>query len=176
MAIDCLAIYTFGIIRTHSFQGPLGSSLLFGPGGQLLWNDLRIAGLTLRTTRKEALAEPCGTSTTEMAIPNRDKILSCSFSVNCVQKEPVSLSHSDHHAKQSNVNTKLSVRSGRPSREGLSLCSLPVTLERWFSAFPTLQPFNTVPHIGVTPSKHKIILLLLPSWNFATLINRNINI
>jgi hypothetical protein len=31
-------------------------------------------------------------------------------------------------------------------------------LELWFSAFPMLQPFNTVPHVGLTPS-HKIIFV-----------------
>jgi hypothetical protein len=32
------------------------------------------------------------------------------------------------------------------------------TLEQWFSAFPVLQPFTTVPHVVVTPS-HKMIFL-----------------
>jgi hypothetical protein len=31
-------------------------------------------------------------------------------------------------------------------------------LEDWSSAFPTLQPFNTVPQVVVTPS-HKIIFV-----------------
>ena len=36
-------------------------------------------------------------------------------------------------------------------------------LEQWFSTFLMLQPFNTVPHVVVTPN-HTIILLLFHNW------------
>jgi hypothetical protein len=38
------------------------------------------------------------------------------------------------------------------------------------SNFLMLRPFNTVPHVVVTPT-HKIISLLLPNCNFATFMN-----
>ena len=38
-----------------------------------------------------------------------------------------------------------------------------------------LRPFSTVPRVVVTPN-HKIILLLLHNYNFATVINHNVNI
>jgi hypothetical protein len=47
-------------------------------------------------------------------------------------------------------------------------------LEQWLSTFLMLRPFNTVPHVVVTPS-HKTISLLLLNWNFATVMNHNIN-
>ena len=45
-------------------------------------------------------------------------------------------------------------------------------LQQWFSTF--LMPFNTIPH--VVTSSHKIISLLLHNYNFATVINCNVNI
>ena len=54
----------------------------------------------------------------------------------------------------------------------------PTTLfafEQWFSTFLMLQPFNMVPHVVVTPT-HKIILLLLHNYSFATVVNCNLNI
>jgi hypothetical protein len=51
-------------------------------------------------------------------------------------------------------------------RRGAS--SLPEGLNQWFSAFLMLQPFNTVPHVVVTPNQKiihccfiAVILLLL---------------
>jgi hypothetical protein len=44
-----------------------------------------------------------------------------------------------------------------------------------FSALLMLQPFNTGPHVVLTPH-HKIISLLLHNWNFATVLNHNVNI
>lgn len=149
MAIDFLAIYTFGIIRTHSFQGSLGSSLLFGPGGQLLRNDLRIAGLWEPRGRRLWLNSHVGLIPQTWQYLNMDKILSFSFSVTCVQKEPVSPTLVIMQSNQ--LETQSWVFDLGAPAGGLALCSLPVTLERWFSAFPMLQPFNTVPHIGVTP-------------------------
>ena len=40
-------------------------------------------------------------------------------------------------------------------------------LEQCFSAFVTLRPFNTIPHVVVTPN-HKITSLLLHNYHFAT--------
>jgi hypothetical protein len=34
----------------------------------------------------------------------------------------------------------------------------PMIVDQWFLAFLMLQPFNTVPHVGVT-HKHKIIFI-----------------
>ena len=48
-------------------------------------------------------------------------------------------------------------------------------LEQWFSAFPTLRPFNTVPNVVVTPSV-ELFLLLLHNCHFATAVNHNVNI
>jgi hypothetical protein len=48
-------------------------------------------------------------------------------------------------------------------------------LEQWLSTFLMLGPFNTVPHVVVTP-KHKMISILLHNYNFATVINYNVNI
>lgn len=44
----------------------------------------------------------------------------------------------------------------------------------WFSTFLILIPFNTVPHVVVTPDCK--ILLLLHNCNFATVMNHNANI
>jgi hypothetical protein len=44
-----------------------------------------------------------------------------------------------------------------------------------FLAFLMLWPFNTVPHVVVTPN-HDIIWLLLHNCNFSTIMNHNINI
>jgi len=38
-----------------------------------------------------------------------------------------------------------------------------------------LQPFNTVPHVVVTPPNHKIILLLY-NYDFATVRDHKVNI
>ena len=50
---------------------------------------------------------------------------------------------------------------------------------QWFSTFPVLWPFTTVPCVTVTPTTphthHKIILLLLYNFNFATVMNCNVN-
>ena len=46
--------------------------------------------------------------------------------------------------------------------------------ERQVSDFLKLRPFNTVPHVVVTPN-HKSISLLLHNCNFATLMNCNVN-
>jgi hypothetical protein len=48
-------------------------------------------------------------------------------------------------------------------------------LVQLFSAFLMLRPFNTVPHVVVTPIV-KSFSLLLHNWNFATVMNRSINI
>jgi hypothetical protein len=44
-----------------------------------------------------------------------------------------------------------------------------------FPTFLMLGPFNTAPHVAVTPN-HKIILLLLHNCNFATVMNCDVNI
>jgi hypothetical protein len=46
-------------------------------------------------------------------------------------------------------------------------------LDQCFPTFLALGPFNTVPHVVVTPS-HNIILLLLHNCNFATVVNLNL--
>lgn len=38
-------------------------------------------------------------------------------------------------------------------------------LEQWFSTFAMLRPFNTVPHVEVTP-RHNVISLLLYNCSF----------
>ena len=48
-------------------------------------------------------------------------------------------------------------------------------LEQWSPTFPMLWPFNTIPHVVVTPN-NKIILLLLYNCNFASIMNCNVNI
>ena len=50
-----------------------------------------------------------------------------------------------------------------------------IPVEQWFSTFLILRPFNTVPHLVVTPN-HKIILLLIHNCNFATVMNYSVNI
>jgi hypothetical protein len=40
---------------------------------------------------------------------------------------------------------------------------------------PNALTFNTVPHIAVNPN-HKIILLLFHNFNFATVMNHNVNL
>ena len=55
--------------------------------------------------------------------------------------------------------------------DALSMVRKP--LKHWFSSSLMLRPLNTVPHVVVIP-RHKIILLLLHSCNFATLVNCNI--
>jgi len=50
-------------------------------------------------------------------------------------------------------------------------------LSQWFSIFLMLQPFNTIPHVIETPLPDpKIILLLLLSYNFASVLNHSVNI
>jgi hypothetical protein len=44
-----------------------------------------------------------------------------------------------------------------------------VCLKQWFSTFLMLQVFNADPHVVVTPNL-KIIVLLLPNCNFATIM------
>lgn len=39
-----------------------------------------------------------------------------------------------------------------------------------------LRPFNTVPHVLVTPPTIKLFLLVLHSYKFATAMNCNVNI
>lgn len=46
--------------------------------------------------------------------------------------------------------------------------------ERWFSAFLSLQSFNTVPYVE-TPTI-QLLSMLLHCSNFATLVNHNANI
>ena len=46
---------------------------------------------------------------------------------------------------------------------------------QWFSTFLILWPFNTVPHVVVTPN-HKIILLRLYNCNFASGMNHKVTI
>ena len=48
-------------------------------------------------------------------------------------------------------------------------------LEQTFSAFLVLRPFNTVPHVMLTPS-HRSTLLLFHNCNLATVINLNVDI
>ena len=48
-------------------------------------------------------------------------------------------------------------------------------LKQWFSTFLTLWPFNTVPRVVETPN-HKTISLLFHDCNYATVMNRKVNI
>ena len=54
------------------------------------------------------------------------------------------------------------------------IVSLSLTLKQWFSAFPMLRPFNTVPHVVVTPN-HKIIFIVISYCIFATVLNHSAN-
>jgi hypothetical protein len=51
-----------------------------------------------------------------------------------------------------------------------------VHFEQWFSIFVVPQPFNKVPHIGVTRPIIKWLSLLLHNYNFATVMHINVNI
>lgn len=53
-----------------------------------------------------------------------------------------------------------------------TILSIHVSLGQWFSTFPVLQPFTTVPHVVPTP-KYKIISLLLHKCNVA-IVNCNV--
>ena len=47
---------------------------------------------------------------------------------------------------------------------------------QWFSTFLTLQPLNTVPHVGVTsPTTIKLFWMLLHNYNFAAVRKHNVN-
>ena len=45
-------------------------------------------------------------------------------------------------------------------------------LDQWFSTFLMLRPFNTVPHLVVTPN-YKVILLLPHNCHLAAVTNHN---
>lgn len=47
--------------------------------------------------------------------------------------------------------------------------------DQWFSAFPELQPLNTIAHVLVTPN-HRTISMLLPNRNLATVLNHNVKL
>jgi hypothetical protein len=49
-----------------------------------------------------------------------------------------------------------------------------IGLEQWVLTFQMLWPFNTVPHVMVTP-KHKVTSLLLHNCNFAAVMSRKVN-
>jgi hypothetical protein len=67
-----------------------------------------------------------------------------------------------------------------PAPENTEHTSLQGPLNQWFSAVLMLRPFNTVPHVVVTPPSPPTIklipLLLLYNCNFATVMNLNANI
>lgn len=65
--------------------------------------------------------------------------------------------------------------SWHPQAQQATGCTGNEPLEQRSSTFLTLRPFNTVPHVVMTPN-HKIISLLLHSTNFATVMNCNVNI
>lgn len=46
-------------------------------------------------------------------------------------------------------------------------------LGQWFSIFLRLRPFNTLPHV-ITLSTIKSLLLLLPNYSLATVMNHNV--
>jgi hypothetical protein len=50
-----------------------------------------------------------------------------------------------------------------------------ILLSHWLSTFLMLQPFNTVPHVVVTPN-HIIISLLLHIYNFLIVMSNSVNI
>lgn len=49
------------------------------------------------------------------------------------------------------------------------------SLDQWFSSFLMLRPFNTVPHVMVTPTI-RLFPLLLHNWKIAILIICKVNI
>jgi hypothetical protein len=48
-----------------------------------------------------------------------------------------------------------------------------LSLDQWFSTFLKPPPFNSVPHVVVTP-RHIFFLLLLHNYNFITVMNHNV--
>jgi len=56
-------------------------------------------------------------------------------------------------------------------KEGFKL--IEYSLVQWLSTFVVLRPYNTVPHVSVTPH-HKIIALLLHNCNFVTVTSCNV--
>jgi hypothetical protein len=53
--------------------------------------------------------------------------------------------------------------------------SLHIHLKQLFPTFRVLWPFHTAPYAVITPN-HKTILLLFHNYNFATIVNCNVNI
>ncbi|EDL77014.1 rCG25479 [Rattus norvegicus] len=49
------------------------------------------------------------------------------------------------------------------------------SIKQSFSTFLMISPFNTIPHVVVTP-RHKLFSLLLQSCNFVTLFSCDVNI
>lgn len=49
------------------------------------------------------------------------------------------------------------------------------SLTQWLSAFPLLQPCNTVPKVAATPN-HNIIVTTSYNYSFATVLNLNVDI
>ena len=62
-----------------------------------------------------------------------------------------------------------------PSSEPQPWCHHEDVLAQVLNPSLTLRPFNIVLHVVVT-SNHKIISLLLPNYNFAAVVNHNVNI
>lgn len=56
-----------------------------------------------------------------------------------------------------------------------SITSTEPSLDQYFSTFPMLGPFNTVPPVMVTPPNPKIFSLLLCNCDFATVMNCKVN-
>ena len=77
----------------------------------------------------------------------------------------------------SSVNVELEVVKSRLYVELVSNYHLPFidTLGRWFSPYLMLRPFNTVPHVMVTPN-HTVIPLFPFNCNSATVMNCDIYI
>ena len=63
----------------------------------------------------------------------------------------------------------------KAEEEERHICKWKILLGLWLSSFLVLWPFNTVPHVVVTPTI-KLFSLLLHNCNFATVMNNNANI
>lgn len=76
-------------------------------------------------------------------------------------------------AVRSNIAAVVLVCGWRVGAQRTGKTLLKSGLGQWFSIFLVLPPCNTVPYAVVTRN-HKIILLLLPNYDFATVVNHNV--
>ena len=80
------------------------------------------------------------------------------------------------------IPRKNQIKFSSAFRKLFALCSwscamrIQYSIGRSFSTFLMPRPFNTVPHVVVTSQTIKLCILLLHNYNFATVMNHNVNI